>query len=194
VIRPDPSRGVFETVRVENHEALHLADHLERLRASVRTLYAAPLRPPVLPSLPAEPHRLRILATPDGRTEAALAPLGEPNVLLVPWTVPGGLGPHKWADRRAIDEATASLGATPLIVDEDGSVLEASWANVWIREGGRLITPPADGRLLPGTTRARMVADAVEERLTLERLEAAEVILLTSALRGAIPATLHRQR
>jgi para-aminobenzoate synthetase/4-amino-4-deoxychorismate lyase len=60
---------------------------------------------------------------------------------------------HKWADRRAVDEATQRLGATPLILDEDGSVLEAAWANVWIREGDRLVTPPADGRLLPGVTR-----------------------------------------
>jgi branched-subunit amino acid aminotransferase/4-amino-4-deoxychorismate lyase len=86
-------------------------------------------------------------------------------------------------------------GATPLILDDDGSVLEAAWANVWIREGDRLVTPPADGRLLPGVTRARMLRTeprAAEERLTLERLEGADVIVLTSALRWAVQAALQR--
>ncbi len=130
-----------------------------------------------------------------GVLEAELAPLGEPDLVLAPWTVPGGLGAHKWADRHAVDEATRRLGATPLIVDEDGAVLEAAWANVWVREGDRLVTPPADGRLLPGVTRAwllRTEPNTAEEPLTLERLEAADVIVLTSALRGAVEARLQR--
>jgi para-aminobenzoate synthetase / 4-amino-4-deoxychorismate lyase len=194
VIPPDPARGVFETIRVEHGRALHLEDHLARLRASVRGLYDVDfdLR---LPDLPEEPCRLRVTVLPSGETTTQLAPLGEPNLTLAPWTVPGGLGAHKWADRRAVDAATQRLGATPLILDEDGSVLEASWANVWVREGERLLTPPADGRLLPGVTRARMLRTAhhsAEEPLTLERLEAADVIVLTSALRGAVEATLQR--
>jgi hypothetical protein len=66
------------------------------------------------------------------------------------------------------------------------NMLEASWANVWAREGNRLVTPPADGRLLPGTARARLRhshAETAEEPLTVERLQAADAILLTSALR-----------
>jgi para-aminobenzoate synthetase/4-amino-4-deoxychorismate lyase len=194
VIPPDPARGVFETIRVERGRALYLEDHLARLRNSVRELYGADfeLR---LPELPDRPCRLRVTALPSGEVTAELAPLGEPNLVLAPWTVPGGLGAHKWADRRAIDEATQRLGATPLILDEDGSVLEAAWANVWVREGDRLVTPPADGRLLPGVTRARLLRTgphAAEEPLTLERLVAADVILLTSALRGDIEARLQR--
>jgi para-aminobenzoate synthetase / 4-amino-4-deoxychorismate lyase len=194
VIPPDPARGVFETIRVERGRALYLEDHLARLRNSARELYGAgfELR---LPELPDRPCRLRVTVLPSGEVTVELAPLGEPNLVLAPWTVPGGLGAHKWADRRAIDEATQRLGATPLILDEDGSVLEAAWANVWVREGDRLVTPPADGRLLPGVTRARLLRTgphAAEEPLTLERLEAADVILLTSALRGDIEARLQR--
>jgi para-aminobenzoate synthetase/4-amino-4-deoxychorismate lyase len=82
-------------------------------------------------------------------------------------------------------------------VDEDGSVLEASWANVWACEGTRLVTPPADGRLLPGTARARLLQselETAEEPLTLARLEAADVIVLTSALRTEVAELLHRAR
>jgi para-aminobenzoate synthetase/4-amino-4-deoxychorismate lyase len=80
-------------------------------------------------------------------------------------------------------------------VDGDGSVLEASWGNMWIIEGERLITPPADGRILPGVTRGRLLRlagslelTAAEEELSLDRLREADGVFLTSALRGAVPA------
>jgi para-aminobenzoate synthetase / 4-amino-4-deoxychorismate lyase len=75
-------------------------------------------------------------------------------------------------------------------------VLEAAHANVWVREGSALVTPPLDGRLLPGTVRARLLADppasltAREEPVTLERALAADEVLLSSSLRGLHPATL----
>jgi para-aminobenzoate synthetase/4-amino-4-deoxychorismate lyase len=72
-----------------------------------------------------------------------------------------------------------------LVVDADGEVLEASWANVFIVEGGRHITPPADGRLLPGIIRARIGAD--EEPITLERYEAADAVYLTSGVALVTP-------
>jgi branched-subunit amino acid aminotransferase/4-amino-4-deoxychorismate lyase len=190
--RPDPAAGVFETIRVEQHRALCLDDHLARLRASVCELYGIELDAPQLPPLPHEPHRLRIVATPDGTLDATLGSIPDPGpVELRPWTLPGGLGGHKWADRRLVDEATERLGATPLIVDSDGAVLEAAWGNIWALEGERLVTPPTDGRLLPGITRARLLRiapEVVEEALTLDRLAAADAVLVTSALRMAVPA------
>jgi para-aminobenzoate synthetase / 4-amino-4-deoxychorismate lyase len=62
-----------------------------------------------------------------------------------------------------------------LIVDLDGQVLEAAAANVLIVEGATVVTPPLDGRLLPGAVRARVLAaapsvglGASEEPITLE--------------------------
>ncbi|HYY05904.1 MAG TPA: aminotransferase class IV [Candidatus Limnocylindria bacterium] len=211
--RPDPAAGVFETVRVERGAAVFLADHLDRLRASVRALYGAELRDEldacVAGALGTAPddaaRRLRVLATPSSeaavRLEASLAPLGpaakRTAVPLRPWTVPGGLGAHKWTDRRAIDDAAARLDATPLIVEPGAEVLEAGWGNVWALEGARLLTPPTDGRILPGVTRARLLGladelglEAAEERLSVERLARADAILLTSALRLAVPGYL----
>jgi para-aminobenzoate synthetase/4-amino-4-deoxychorismate lyase len=211
--RPDPAAGVFETVRVERRAALFLADHLERLRGSVRTLYGAELRDEldacVAGALGKAPddaaRRLRVLATPPSgagvRLDASLAPLGaaaeSTAVPLRTWTVPGGLGAHTWNDRRAIDSAAGQLGATPLIVEPGGEILEAGWGNVWALEGTRLLTPPADGRILPGVTRARLLGlagelglEAVEVQLSLERLARADAILLTSSLRLAVPGHL----
>jgi len=209
VSRPEPGAGIFETVRVEAGRALWLERHLARLRASATALYgAAPdeeLDACVSRALDAadaeEPCRLRIVVLPGQPPQATLAPLGpaasRAPVALRPWTLPGGLGPHKWVDRRLVDDASARLGATPLIVEPDGEVLEAAWGNVWALEGGQLLTPPADGRLLPGVTRSRLLERAGdaglaagEARLSLQRLAEADAILLTSALRLAARAHL----
>jgi para-aminobenzoate synthetase / 4-amino-4-deoxychorismate lyase len=59
-----------------------------------------------------------------------------------------------------------------------------------------LTTPPLDGRLLPGTVRGRILSalpaelKAREESIPLERLRAADEILLSSSVRGLHPATL----
>ena len=150
-------------------------------------------------------RRLRVVATPSSAAavglEASLAPLGpaaeRTAVSLRTWTVPGGLGAHKWTDRRGIDAAAERLDATPLIIEPGAEVLEAGWGNVWALEGTRLVTPPADGRILPGVTRERLLGlagerglEAAEERLSLERLARADAILLTSSLRLAVPGEL----
>lgn len=203
--RPDPGRGVFTTVLVRDGVPVDLPAHLERLRASVRELYGQALPGGLEREVrdAAGPHalaRLRLLASPgEAAVEIEANPIAELDVKpvrLAPATLPGGLGPHKWRDRRLLDDLQQRLGAVPLLVDVDGQVLEAAHANVWIREGTTLVTPPLDGRILPGTVRARLLADppaahtAREEPVTLERAAGADELLLSSALRGLHPATL----
>ena len=77
--------------------------------------------------------------------------------------------------------STAADGGLPLLIDADGSVLEATWANVLIEERGRLISPPDDGRALPGIGRRALRYD--EEPVDLDRLLAADAVVLSSALR-----------
>jgi para-aminobenzoate synthetase/4-amino-4-deoxychorismate lyase len=203
--RPDPDRGVFSTILVREGAAIDLRAHLERLRDSVRELYGRDvphdLKRRALAA--AEPHRwarLRMVAGPGREAEVEVEPLGGPpaadQVRLAPAALPGGLGAHKWRDRGLLDALERRLGAVPLLVDLDGQVLEAAHANLWIVEGNKLLTPPLDGRLLPGTARTRLLADppegmeASEEPITLERAVAADELWLTSSLRGVHPATL----
>jgi para-aminobenzoate synthetase/4-amino-4-deoxychorismate lyase len=126
-------------------------------------------------------------------------PDSEP-VALVPAVLPGGLGEHKWIDRRLLAELERRLGGVPLLVDHDGQVLEAAFANVWIAEGETLVTPSLDGRQLPGTVRAALLAAARdgfevrEEAVTLERLARADEILLSSSIRGVYPGALAGRR
>jgi para-aminobenzoate synthetase / 4-amino-4-deoxychorismate lyase len=140
---------------------------------------------------------MRVLADPQGAVRITVSPAGRPRpdpVLLVPFALPGGLGAHKWRDRRLL-EALARAGGdgVPLLVDTDGDVLEAAYANVWIVEGEALITPPADGRILPGTGRETLLAAdplAREEPLGLARVARADRVFLTSSISGRHPARL----
>jgi para-aminobenzoate synthetase/4-amino-4-deoxychorismate lyase len=107
--------------------------------------------------------------------------------------IAGGLGSHKWVDRKGINRpAPEEAGA--LIADE-GEVLEAGWANVFAVRGGTLFTPPLDGRLLPGTTRAAVLKlatseeiESLEQPLQPEDLLDAEETFLTGSIRGIEPA------
>jgi para-aminobenzoate synthetase / 4-amino-4-deoxychorismate lyase len=203
--RPDPAMGVFETVLVEHGRPVGLERHLARLAASVGVLYdAAP--PPTLEAgaqaaaaqaADAPRARMRVLADPDGTVRITVSPAGPPRsqtVELVPFALPGGLGAHKWRDRRLLEALASGLdGRAALLVDTDGTVLEAGYANVWIVEGEELITPVADGRILPGTAReALLAADgfAREEPVTLARLARADAVFLTSSISGRHPARL----
>jgi para-aminobenzoate synthetase/4-amino-4-deoxychorismate lyase len=198
--RPDPALGVFETILVRGGVPVDLRAHLARLERSVDALYRAAL-PEDLPSriraaaAGAPLQRLRIVFA-GGEAEVQAEPLAaepEPDpVVLAPALLPGGLGAHKWRDRRLLDELAERVEAVPLIVDLDGDVLEGAYANIFIVEGTHLVTPPLDGRQLPGTVRARVLAlhPAREERLTLDRIAGADELLLASSIRGIHPARL----
>jgi para-aminobenzoate synthetase / 4-amino-4-deoxychorismate lyase len=212
---PDRASGVFETLLVLDGAPVELDAHLTRLRASVRALFGA--------ELPGQIVRRAFEASTAlalGRLRLTVAPVagGAPNALVVdvaactvdseqlfaPWeravaldplTIVGGLGAHKWVDRRRL--TTAATGAAdrlPLVLDDGEEVLEVSRANVFAVEGGVLLTPAADGRILPGVARARAIEAARdlglelrEEPFDLRRLLAAGEAFVTGSVRGVEP-------
>lgn len=205
---PDPSLGVFETVLVRGRRVHALDGHLRRLRRSVSALYGLELPADLQTSIAHRaatldgPHRLRVDVVPDGGTlavelqSAAVDPGRAAPVVCAPVVVPGGLGAHKWCDRRLL-AGLATPGRVPLLVDDNGDVLEAGPANVWLIEGTRLVTPPADGRILPGVTRELLLElapshglDARAESFSVERARGATGIFLTSSVRLAAAASL----
>jgi para-aminobenzoate synthetase/4-amino-4-deoxychorismate lyase len=197
VPRPDPAAGLYETLLVEDGAARHVAAHLARLSASLRVLYGRPL-PPELAERIADAARglrgrarLRMDVTPDLDVAFASGPLpAAGTVVLRPVVVPGGLGPHKWRDRALLESHERDDPATmPLLLDADGRVLEASRASIVARASdGALHTPPADGRILPGTACAR--SGAAARVLTLADVRAAPELYVASALRELQPATV----
>jgi para-aminobenzoate synthetase/4-amino-4-deoxychorismate lyase len=176
----------METIAVRDGIAVDAAAHLERLASSAGELYAITL-PDDLPDQVEQAAagtplgRLRVLVGPGERPTVELAPAGDLSApgALRPHVLAGGLGAHKWLDRPG--------RPTDLIVDLDGSVLETGAANVWVLLGGTLVTPPADGRLLAGVTRARLLAAdelaTAEAPVTLDDLRSADAVLLTSSIR-----------
>lgn len=208
--RPDPAAGVFETLRVADGAPIELGLHLARLASSVAGIYGEPLPSDLADRVLAEAagtegiKRLRIEFVPGEVVETTFAPLLDPPgpLVLTPVTVPGGLGSHKWVDRRLLDALASAVAPTiPLLVDLDGYVLEAAWANVFIldREGD-LATPPLDGRILPGVGRkllvesARRAGRAITERpVHLSELRSANEIFLNNSLRGSLPARLEER-
>jgi para-aminobenzoate synthetase/4-amino-4-deoxychorismate lyase len=213
LLRPDRAIGVLETLLIVDGSPIELEAHLERLRWSVRDLFGADppvrIRELVLDRASAFPlGRLRLTIAPGregelgARTVTAVVdpedvfPSWERSIALRPLVIHGGLGAHKWADRAALagTESSESARCLPLVLDDGDEVLEASRANVFAVEGEVLLTPVADGRILPGVARARTIEAARrlglelrEEAIGIERLIAAGEAFLTGSVRGVEP-------
>jgi len=216
-------RAVFETLRVYGGRPFRLEAHLERLRRSASTLG---LPDPDVDGLAAAGEQairdggeadavLRFLWTP-GR-EAGGMPTGLALVSTLPpgleelrarglrlavvrW-VPGhrlaGSKSTSYAENLAAqDEARRQGCDDALLVAADGTVLEAPTANVWWREGDRVLTPSLEQPILAGVTRAALweLAGATgyipeEGVFRLERAAAADELFLSSSVREVMPVT-----
>jgi para-aminobenzoate synthetase/4-amino-4-deoxychorismate lyase len=176
-----------------------LEAHLSRLETSLGAVYGAEL-PPRTRQLVAERAkglelgRLRLTFVPGGETEVEFGEIDrslhfpEHTISLRSHAVSGGLGCHKWADRAALPSSSNEEAA--LLVDGD-EVLEADRANVFAVRKGTVFTPPLDGRILPGVTRATTIElaraegrEVVENAITLEELRNSEEVFLTNSIRG----------
>ncbi|MGC1166836.1 MAG: aminotransferase class IV, partial [Solirubrobacterales bacterium] len=206
---PDPAQGLFETLLVAAGEPVELDAHLDRLANSMELLFGAGPPPDLAGKVRKRARRtslgrLRITVTmvagtPEARLAsedvdpAAFFPGWERAARLRSLPYPGGLGPHKWADRHHLGETTGPT--VPLLVDRGEEVLEAGRANVFAAFEGVLKTPAADGRILPGTARAAAIEvardagiEVREERLRLRDLFGADEVFLTGSVRGVEPA------
>jgi len=205
---PDRTRGIFETLLVVEGKPVELKAHLHRLAQSLEAIYSHALPPETESELRKAAEgialgRLRCTIAPveDGLRIDLLAGGVDPEtvfptrgVKLHSHLLSGGLGTHKWVDRPGINRPAPDQSGV-LIVDE-GEVLEAGWANVFAVRADTLFTPPLDTRLLPGTTRAAVLAVAAEEGIETgekpiapEDLFTAEETFLTGSIRGIEPAS-----
>lgn len=209
-LHADPTRGIFETLLVLDGRAVEVDAHVDRLTTSLAALFGAEL-PAGAKRLISERARtlrhgrLRLTAVPVGVGPARIAvataevdeaevfPSHERGIALRSFVVAGGLGAHKWADRRLVDSFAAGAGEVPLLLDAGEEVLEAARGSVFLADGASLTTPPADGRILPGIARRRVLEAAGaagmeirEAQLQLDDLWAGEVFLAGS-VRGIEP-------
>lgn len=92
----------------------------------------------------------------------------------------------------ALMEAKDKGADDAIMLNTAGHVCCATTSNIFIREQGRYLTPPLADGVLDGITRARFIADnnAVEESFDVNRLRAAETIILTNSVAGMREAVL----
>jgi branched-subunit amino acid aminotransferase/4-amino-4-deoxychorismate lyase len=213
-------RAVFETLRVYAGRPFRLDEHLVRLAASAARVGVAEPEPAgfraaVEEVVAASPQRdavLRLLWTP-GR-EGAGAPLGLAFVTPLPgdveevrarglrlasveWpttAIAGAKSTSYAANLAARDLAVAKGCDDALLLGAGGVVLESPTANVWWREGDRLLTPTLELPILRGVTRSAIADLApaagyeVEEgEWTADRLLGADEAFLSSSIREVMP-------
>ncbi|MEJ7635380.1 aminodeoxychorismate synthase component I [Aeromicrobium sp.] len=200
----DESVGIYDTLLVDDGRVADLEAHLARLDASVRAVYGTTIRAGLDDAVIRRAagmrgrQRLRIDAVPDDsgvRVTMASRIIDDDadTWALTPRTIEGGFGQHKWGDRRAL-----SFKGGPdrdlVLFAEDGSLLETARASIFVVHDDGVHTPPIDGRILPGTARARVIEilrDAAvpvfQRRLTVSDLSAATEVFVTNSLRGVVP-------
>jgi len=198
-------RGVFDTLLIHQGRPVELAAHWERFVRTLDAVYGAvppaDLRERVHEAARGEAAggRMRVDYDPCARPSFSVRVTPAPESLLAAGAhapletrlldLGGGLGGHKWRDRSAL--GLEADPRPPLIRDGDGHVLEAGHGNLVIVEGEGLVTPPLDGRILPGVTRRRVLllarGEAIEVReepVDRDRLRRADDVFVTSSIRG----------
>ena len=155
--RPDPARGLLETIAVRDGAPVDAERPPRAACAPAPARSTASSRASSSP--PSRPTAACACCSPPGRpvtVEAHAEPAAATEVALEPRALAGGLGPHKWLDRPQ-DPAW-------LAVDLDGAVLEAAWANVWIEDERRRAADPARRRPHPARHHARAAARGTPAR------------------------------
>jgi branched-chain amino acid aminotransferase len=142
---------------------------------------------------------LRIVLTRGGRRLAMIEPLPHRQAVARVMTVPyapnrildglktlsyaGNMLAGRLAKEQGFDEA--------LFVTPHGRVLEGpTWTFFWV-DGGKLLTPPLEDRILNSITRARVMeeASAQEAVCTLDDVRNAEEAFIASSVREVMPIT-----
>lgn len=115
---------------------------------------------------------------------------------------PGSLGRYKTTSRLAYhlarEEARAARVDEAVLVSGAGEVLEGAVSNLFVVRGGVVSTPPLARGILPGLTRAAVIAACAdlgvpcrEESLDRSTLADADEVFLTNSVQQVVPlATL----
>ncbi len=178
-----------------------LTRHLERLAGSAR-YFATPLDLAAVAkqldafaaTLPPQPHKVRLAVDKKGSCQVEAAPIAAAST--APLRVGLASEPvdsndiylyHKTTRRQVYEQALASRPDCQdvLLRNERGELTESSRANLVLRLGGKLLTPPVASGLLPGAFRAELLAQGLlaEQVLYVADLDRAEEILLINSVR-----------
>jgi len=205
IILPAPPPALIETIRADPDGNVPLLRfHLARLRTSCDALgYPCELKrvraaiTAAAAATPGNPQRLRLLLHSDGTWTLQATPLPPLHHRLTVVIWPARLDAaqpllhHKTTHRPWYTDATRWLEAHPhcfdaLFFNQRGELCEGSRSNVFLRIGGRWLTPPLRSGCLPGTQRAQLLArgEVQEASLHAADLRRADGLRLSNGLRG----------
>lgn len=171
---------VFDTMRTYGHAGFRFSQHLDRLEASAaRFRIPCPERSLIESEIAAnlgENCSVRYMLTAGGNRVLQVKPIDESRigapvrVARMDWNPPSWLpGVVKHGSRAAWMVGAQNLGVDEVIlVDNGGFILEANRSNVFAVVDGTLVTPPLDGRFLPGVTRSALIEASEKAGLPLE--------------------------
>ena len=213
--------GVFETMRAARGQAEYLDEHLSRLRQGLKVLkirhdYTMDgLKRIVRQVIKQNPSiklgRLRVMVFTEGKTVHCA-------VMILKYDPPSsqqyreGLrisvvktnrpATARWADVKSLDyelfadayERAKTAGYDDaLLVNSKGHVFETTRANIFIRWGGKLLTPPLTSGCLNGIVRRRVIAAArrlnipmLEKNLSVAMVKNAQEVYATNSMMGVI--------
>ena len=209
--------GLFETIKVVGGKLVFFDDHFARLCRSAAVLGlklasdGAQLRTrcgTVIAANGLVDGNLKVILFQDegGSGEIVLARAGlypaafyERGFRLKTETAGsrGSLAAHKtlnYFENIAAKRRAAAAGFDePVFVDSAGGVLEGATTNIFVVKSGQVLTPPTDGRILPGVVRGR-VLKALGDRgsegaVSLKQLREADEVFVTNALLGVMPVS-----
>ena len=167
---------------------------LEGLLAAERCFGPARLRITLWRGGPSQPAHIEATCAPLEQCGTEIGPLELANVRWENPPPPGRkvIARRPWEDAR--DQARSWCADDALMIDGNGRLLETSRANVFVRRGLVVSTPPAPLRCLPGVMRGVLIDRLpdlglrIEERdLHIDELAFADEVWVTNSVVGAVP-------
>ena len=205
--------GLYETLKLDGGYPVFFEEHMARLDLGLAELGVD--RPCEHEEMAGQIRRLSAASdVPDGACRVLVTagpPEGRPALLIQtdvrvfptrPLRVISYRGVRVRAQLKAMtvmqsylaQRAAKAAGADDaILIDDDGHIFEGSTSNMFLVRGGGLVTPPAEGAILPGVLRAKLEELAgkhgvpvVEAFVRVPDLRADDGMLLTSSVRGIV--------
>jgi para-aminobenzoate synthetase / 4-amino-4-deoxychorismate lyase len=184
---------LFESMLVEDGEIFLLERHLERLRRSA-VFFGFDFKQEALPKL------LTHISTQTAKLKLSLRKDGRLTTETLPITNQAGPKLVKFAEKavnssdRFLFHKTTNRDYRDDVIfyNERNEVTESGTANVVVRLGDQLFTPPVSCGLLAGTFRNHLLAEGtIKERvITVEELKQADELFLINSVRKWMKAEL----
>lgn len=200
--------GVFETMLSVGDKVFDLREHLKRLQNSFKGAKVSVKNVQnVVESNHLSLGRVRVLAWRDQKkvhTAIMVLPYRlTKKVFTVCFVQTNRPASSRFAQKKSLDygvffesynQAHAQGFDEALLINRQGYVFEGSRSNIFIADGGRLLTPPLSSGCLNGITRQKFIKMArqmgvtvLEKNLTPKQIHSAQEVFLTNSLIGIKP-------